>query len=255
MFMARTLTLIPLFVLTVALPLSISAAIVNFERNLRLGDSGPDVKALQVILNANPLTHVASSGPGSPGDESTYFGFLTKQALIRYQELHSQDILIPAGLASGTGYFGLLSRAFVNSLESSKSSGGSPVVLAVEPAVIERDGEEVIIRGGNFDSDNNTVFIAGESTDAFTNLSSLDGKTLRFVYTPSFIAVVREQLFKASVGRDYQTVVQAFGSNIQERLPGHDEALVALAAIVENSNGKSQTFNLIINLSALLLVQ
>jgi len=38
-----------------------------FVMNLSRGSSGPQVLALQKVLNQDPVTRVASAGPGSPG--------------------------------------------------------------------------------------------------------------------------------------------------------------------------------------------
>jgi peptidoglycan hydrolase-like protein with peptidoglycan-binding domain len=88
----------------------------TWTRNLTIGSSGQDVKMLQQYLNTNPATRVAASGVGSVGAETTYFGPRTAQALIRFQNMHSVDVLRPVGLLQGTGYFGALTRAKVNNL-------------------------------------------------------------------------------------------------------------------------------------------
>ena len=73
-------------------------------RTLKLGDVGSDVKFLQQLLNEDPQTTVATSGAGSPGAESGYFGLKTKLALARFQEKYASSTLIPAGLSRGTGF-------------------------------------------------------------------------------------------------------------------------------------------------------
>ncbi len=72
-------------------------------RNLTLGDTGQDVKALQKYLNTHGFP-VAEFGPGSPGKETTIFGPATQAALAYFQQKH--------GLP-GTGYFGPRTRAIV----------------------------------------------------------------------------------------------------------------------------------------------
>jgi len=74
----------------------------NSVRDLKLGNTGNDVKSLQVILNLIEYT-VSNSGPGSVGNETEYFGSLTQQALIRFQK---ENNVTPA-----VGYYGPLTRA------------------------------------------------------------------------------------------------------------------------------------------------
>ncbi|MCI5108684.1 MAG: peptidoglycan-binding protein [Candidatus Pacebacteria bacterium] len=85
-------------------------------RSLYVGVSGEDVRDLQEFLNSNPETQVAVSGPGSPGNETTYFGELTKAAVIKFQEIYKEEILEPLDLLVGTGFVGDLTRQVIDSL-------------------------------------------------------------------------------------------------------------------------------------------
>jgi len=87
--------------------------LARFTRNLRRGMSGADVRALQAFLNRAGF-RVAASGAGSPGNESTYFGTATANALIRLQEAHSTEILRPMGLVRGTGLLLEATRRWIN---------------------------------------------------------------------------------------------------------------------------------------------
>ncbi len=60
---------------------------VTFERNLRVGAIGQDVKCLQLILNLSPVTQLSASGPGAPGKETNLFGAKTLVALRKWQAL------------------------------------------------------------------------------------------------------------------------------------------------------------------------
>jgi hypothetical protein len=73
-----------------------------FMRDLYYGCIGEDVRKLQQMLNSKGY-YVASSGAGSPGKETDYFGALTQAAVRNWQKAKNVH---PAA-----GYFGALSRA------------------------------------------------------------------------------------------------------------------------------------------------
>jgi hypothetical protein len=106
-----------------------------FYRNLTIGDVGPDVLLLQKFLNTDFVTVVAQSGVGSVGNETNYFGNLTKDAVTRFQNKYRDEVLTPIGLFNGTGYFGKMTRAKANQLFSSSfelESGASATEVAQE---------------------------------------------------------------------------------------------------------------------------
>jgi len=79
----------------------------SFMRDLKAGSTGDDVKGLQVFLNTHGYA-VASSGPGSPGNETTRFGAATRAALAKFQKAN--------GISPAAGYFGPKTRAAVNGM-------------------------------------------------------------------------------------------------------------------------------------------
>jgi len=89
---------------------------VVFYSDMQQGDSGGQVQKLQRVLNQDPQTQVAQSGPGSPGQETTYFGPKTYDAVVSFQEKYAEDILQPLELSEGTGYVGSATRDKLNSL-------------------------------------------------------------------------------------------------------------------------------------------
>src|SRR3989344_4675345 len=79
-----------------------SGTVPVLTRDVYLGKSGEDVRSLQQFLNRNGYI-VASAGPGSPGQETAYFGPAPRAAAIRYQH--------PRSVSPAVGYVGVLTRA------------------------------------------------------------------------------------------------------------------------------------------------
>ena len=79
-----------------------AATACTFTKNLYLGVSDPQVKCLQQYLNGAGY-QVALTGAGSPGNETMYYGNLTKNATGKWQTGNS--------VAPAVGYFGPISRA------------------------------------------------------------------------------------------------------------------------------------------------
>lgn len=76
----------------------------SINMDLEYGMTHPNVKRLQKLLNSLGYK-LAESGPGSPGNETEYFGSLTRAALAKYQADN--------GIAPAAGYFGPITRAFL----------------------------------------------------------------------------------------------------------------------------------------------
>lgn len=93
-----------------------------FTRDLYFGIRGDDVKVLQEFLNKLNFK-LAEDGFGSLGNETNFFGSLTKAAVKKFQEAHFEEILAPLKLSQGTGYFGPMTRKFINSLNLESLSG------------------------------------------------------------------------------------------------------------------------------------
>lgn len=77
-----------------------------FQRNLRTGMINNDILELQKFLNSSGYG-LATSGPGSPGQETAKFGLLTRKALIKFQKANK--------IYPSVGYFGPITRGFINS--------------------------------------------------------------------------------------------------------------------------------------------
>lgn len=89
-----------------------------FSRDLELGDEGQDVLELQKYLNLYGYT-VATSGPGSAGNETQYFGPATQAALIKFQETNK--------ISPAVGYFGEITRTLINNGSSAAGAKTRPL--------------------------------------------------------------------------------------------------------------------------------
>lgn len=107
-----------------------------FSRSLSVGSTGADVLALQQKLNMDPVTQVATTGVGSPGMETSYYGPLTANAVTRYQNINAATVLAPLGLAKGTGYFGPSTIASICSMSSTTPTND------YTPTANQFDGDE-----------------------------------------------------------------------------------------------------------------
>lgn len=80
----------------------------SLTRDLTVGSTGSEVTTLQQILNKSADTQVSTTGAGSPGQESAYFGAKTKAAVIKFQ--------IKNGITPTAGYVGPKTRAVMNAM-------------------------------------------------------------------------------------------------------------------------------------------
>jgi len=101
-----------------------TAGCYTFTMNSKMGSQGGEVMWVQKFLNSHGFT-VSTTGAGSPGNETSYFGPATKRAVIAFQNAYASDILTPVGLTSGTGNWFAGSRAKANAICAGTSTGGT----------------------------------------------------------------------------------------------------------------------------------
>lgn len=242
-------------------------------RNLKTGDRGADVRELQIVLNKNPETKIAATGPGSPGNETDYFGSLTQNAVMRLQQKYASDVLTPVGLAAPTGVVGSQTRLLLLRLSGSgsvpvvkqallgtapltagqgvKTTGASlqPKILSISPAVVTKSTEDITIIGTGFSATGNTVLVSSERPGAFANLSSSDGKTIRFVFHFTAADKLKQQ---ARASGNYDAVAAALAENIKERVSGSATVRIPVIVLVRNAGGDSKPVQLLVDVSAIL---
>ncbi len=80
----------------------------TFNITLKLGDTGEEVRALQIAFQ--------KEGFNVSQDTSGVFGPYTRRASILFQQKYASEILAPYGLTKGTGYVALTTRRKLNTL-------------------------------------------------------------------------------------------------------------------------------------------
>ncbi len=230
-----------------------------FYRNLGMTDVGPDVQALQKILNSNASTTVSLTGRGSRGFETSYFGSATKVAVIKFQELYRNEILVPSGLVNGTGYVGTLTRKKLNSLSiptvsvpfifpspplQVPSAVDAPVITSLSTTTLQ-NGQTIGITGRNF-SPINTVLFSIDFPDRYTNVIAASSTYMEVTFSSSVSSKLKENLSKLSP-RIRDAILEKVSKSAEEKDGMHGNH-VPVAISVKNEKGTSNAVTATINL-------
>jgi len=216
----------------------------SFTRYLQKGDRGADVLALQKVLNADPETLVSDFGDGSLGQETNFFGELTRQAVIKLQKKHY--------LSSKYGFFTIYSgalddktRAFLNSTNPEKTkqenlntsfqekistTSSLPFVRSVNPSSII-SGDQITIYGGNFST--STPNIVRMTYNTISALSP-DGTTLQ---------VTAQSALQGMFDRDARKLDDDEKDNVKTKI-----GALPLFLTVQNERGTSNPYQIYMSL-------
>ena len=94
----------------------------TFERDLKLGSKGEDVKKLQECLAKDKTIY-------PEGEITGYFGQKTKEAVMRFQEKYKEEILLPQGLSSPNGEVKKATREKLNEFCFGKETQDLPLQI------------------------------------------------------------------------------------------------------------------------------
>lgn len=162
----------------------------DFNRNLKYGEGGSDVSALQTALEKEGFYKRTISG---------YFDEYTASAVVAFQEKYKEDILSPWGLEHGTGYVGSTTRGKLNKIygcgavvSPQPPVSGKPFIAVLSPIKGEKwvkgsryrikwsagglEGENVGILLKGFDQNQNSL--GGEMYSIIDNFPVKNGEYL-----------------------------------------------------------------------------
>lgn len=128
-----------------------------FTRNLSFGSIGQEVKELQKFLN-NHGFFVAQSGFGSEGQETSFFGRLTRAALIKFQKAKA---IVPAW-----GFFGPITRKVVNTINVEENL--NPVQPIPLPPLTILPTDNIYYIGGSITGISSPVTLQNNNGDDIT---------------------------------------------------------------------------------------
>ena len=218
---------------------------------LKIGMTSAEAKVLQQGLNQDAATQVAVSGAGAPGYETTYFGPLTKAAVIKFQELYASEVLASWGLTKGTGYVGSTTSAKFNALYCTPVTPGTTTTTTTVPAVtplsvVLSDASPVSANVQRGSADNTILVLTFNGGSTAVNVTGL---TLKSYGTTEATGVVDVSALKLYDENNVQ-----LGTN---RTPAGNQAnFVIVPALVVPANGsKTITLTASIGTSAQVMAQ
>ncbi|HEX8994195.1 MAG TPA: peptidoglycan-binding protein [Candidatus Paceibacterota bacterium] len=124
------------------------AACIAFNRDLEVGSQGDDVMELQKMLASDPNTGFTSEPTG-------YFGRMTAQAMMRFQETNGIT-------TNSSGRVGPLTRGFFERRCGRGLGGGEDMGRAVVGTISANNGSNIVI--ATRDSNSVTVNITASTT-------------------------------------------------------------------------------------------
>jgi len=157
---------------------------------------------VQKFLNNKGFT-VAATGAGSPGNETSYFGGLTKAAVINWQNANAATVLTPLGLSAGTGNWFAGSRAAANAMCTTPGPGPTPT-----PTPGPVTGGNLIVAAGSQPA--NSLAPEGAARVPFTTFTLTN--TSNAAVTVNGVVVQRTGLAQDAV---FSGVVLVDSSNVQ----------------------------------------
>jgi hypothetical protein len=151
----------------------------TFSKTLQYGMTDNDVMNLQKALNKSSDTQVATSGAGSPGYETNFFGERTVLAVTRFQNKYASEIINAPGRNKSTAVYGIVD-SFTNNKLNSLCSG---VVLGDSTSnttgtTVESNTSNNNTNGDGLNGGAGSIVINSYSGDVEDNVTTGTGKNV-----------------------------------------------------------------------------
>lgn len=150
---------------------------ITLTRILQKGSIGTDVKCVKAFLNTNPSTKVAVSGPGSPGNETIYYGSLTMAAVKKFQAIHGTGVLGIVGLKTGAKINQLLTGVATPLTITNKTPTPTSTSTTTPTRIPTSTSKPIIIVSGPFKRDL-SFGNKGEDVTALQNFLKSQGSAI-----------------------------------------------------------------------------
>ncbi len=184
---------------------SVTSQIPNdfiFTMDMYNGLDNSQVKMLQVFLNGDSRTVVNQSGPGSAGNETTYFGNATENAVSRFQTIYKSVILDPIGFSSPTGIIGPRSRSVLNKILDNLRNGRPADTNVFVGAVVSNTTTST---SGTVPNDSLFQTVLTSTTTINTGTSTNDASTT------IDLQITTTSIPQATVGTPYFAIIEGLG--------------------------------------------
>lgn len=209
-----------------------------FTMTHQQGDTGGEVMQIQKFLNSHGAM-VAASGAGSPGNESMYFGAMTKAAVAKWQAAN--------GVTPAAGYWGPVTRAKVASVcattggSTGGTTGGETLngsAGSISVTETSADVEEDVYTG-------ETEKVLGFKVEASGSDVRVTNVRVKFTYTGASTGSDRLDNYAddISIWADGNKIASMAPSSFVRDSSGVYSASIPVAQVVRMGSSKKVTFH------------
>jgi len=210
-----------------------------FTMTHQQGDTGGEVMQIQKFLNSHGA-QVAASGAGSPGNESSYFGAMTKAAVAKWQAAN--------GVSPAAGYWGPVTRAKVASVCASTPS--TPTTPTTGGEVLNGSAGSITITSTTADVEDQVFAATTEKVLGFkAEASGADIRVtnIRVKFTAAVDSSASDRLAdyasEISIWANGQKIASMAPSSFVRDSAGVYSASIPVSQVIRMGSGNKVTFH------------